>query len=248
MSFIASIQAFSGGGTGCGSLTTIGCAVAGGPSSGINLPLSGLTVGSQYYFRVFGTANSAAQRTGTFCFCGTNGISNIPLPVTLVSFKGSYTGVVTLEWTASDAYQFSHFDIERSTDGIHFESIGKRSVPPSASGDILYSFTDTDADIGANYYRLKMVDLDGKIAYSRLISIHIPVRKNFSVKIDQEKGKLYIYSNQNATIDIYTISGSRLKSFHMQKGARLESLPSSSGIYVIKRRETGEVVKIGVTQ
>ena len=67
----------------------------------------------------------------------------------------------------------------------------------------------------------------------RPTELHIPVRKNFSLKIDQEKGKLYIYSNQNGRIDIYTISGNSVKSFQMQKGAHWKSLPSSSGIYVV---------------
>lgn len=63
-SFVSAIQAFSGG-PGCGSLTQIGCVKASGPGSISTLNLSGLTLGQQYFFRVFGSAGPASQRTGT---------------------------------------------------------------------------------------------------------------------------------------------------------------------------------------
>src|SRR5688500_17474388 len=87
-SFVIGVQAFSGEAT-CGSLTQIGCAIAGGPSSGVNLTISGLTVGELYYYRIFGSSVPISQRTGIYCFCGTTGLDNYILASGLNSFKGN---------------------------------------------------------------------------------------------------------------------------------------------------------------
>jgi hypothetical protein len=73
VSFMAAVQAFSGGPT-CGALTEIGSIVASGISVGVTLNLSSLTTGNAYYFRVFGSSSNSSQRTGTFCFCGSTGL------------------------------------------------------------------------------------------------------------------------------------------------------------------------------
>lgn len=97
-SFVVGLQAFSGSNT-CASLNEIGCALAGGPSSGVNLILNGLTVGEKYYFRVYGSASSASQRTGIYCFCGTSGVEAVILPKQITSFTGTTSGKnILLKW------------------------------------------------------------------------------------------------------------------------------------------------------
>jgi hypothetical protein len=97
-SFVVAIQAFSGG-PGCGSLTEIGCTVAGGPSGGAALVLPNMVVGAQYFYRVFGCTSGQSQQTGIFCFCGSVGLSETALPLAMnlmAEVKGSAT---RLYWT-----------------------------------------------------------------------------------------------------------------------------------------------------
>lgn len=74
------IEVFSGT---CGSLTTIGCMNIAGNNQIETLLLTGLTNATRYFFRIFGAANGAANRHGTFDFCGTNGAILTPpaLPI-----------------------------------------------------------------------------------------------------------------------------------------------------------------------
>ena len=100
-----------------------------------------------------------------------------PLPVRLLSFTGKNTEKGNLlEWKTADETNFSHFEIERSPltpdRGIaiqKFEKIGKKDSNESKN----YEFLDanTPSGSGAGFYRLKLIDLDGKYSYSKIISI-----------------------------------------------------------------------------
>jgi trimeric autotransporter adhesin len=100
----------------------------------------------------------------------------IPLPLELISFNGKMKeNKAFLQWETANESNSSHFEVERSTDAQAFEKIGL----VSASGNSVnskYTYTDKDADKqGAPllYYRLKIVDKDGKTSYSQVISLSI---------------------------------------------------------------------------
>ena len=66
-----------------------------------------------------------------------------------------------IEWATGSEENFSHFDIQKTYDGMMFETIGSVSSKGDNSN---YSFED--ASKGEVYYRIKMVDLNGDIKYS----------------------------------------------------------------------------------
>ncbi|MEO7311903.1 MAG: T9SS type A sorting domain-containing protein [Chitinophagaceae bacterium] len=88
------------------------------------------------------------------------------LPITLLSFDAirSTTGNI-LNWKAENAQNFSHFEIERSANGGSFNTIGNVSTNFGSC-----SFTD-GTPLAHNYYRLKMVDKDGKFSYSKVVAV-----------------------------------------------------------------------------
>ena len=93
------------------------------------------------------------------------------LPMTLLQFNGNRQGnVVVLQWKTADEVNTSHFMVERSTDGIHFNAIQKVTVSGETSGR--YTATDYQPLSGKLFYRLQMVDKDGKFTYSTIISIN----------------------------------------------------------------------------
>ncbi len=103
------------------------------------------------------------------------------LPTTLLSFKGSYTGKdVRTEWTTSNEINTKEFVVERSLDGIRYNTLGKvgaRNIMVSQT----YAFTDVNPLQGVSYYRLKMVDNDGKFTYSEVVHINIKTHKILTV-------------------------------------------------------------------
>ncbi|MGB4936126.1 MAG: T9SS type A sorting domain-containing protein [Ferruginibacter sp.] len=94
------------------------------------------------------------------------------LPIQLSYFNGSLIDdAVTLNWKIETESNFSHFEIERSTDGNQFNSLGSLFLTNSS----LYNFKDQNLPSSPIlYYRLKMIDRDGRFSYSQVIII----RKN----------------------------------------------------------------------
>lgn len=96
--------------------------------------------------------------------------TNCVLPIRISSFSADYKNdAVSLQWNADQASGFSHFEVERSTNARDFYSIGKLGL----SNTSLYTFRDGAVEGAKKYfYRLKMVDVDGSIRYSGILSIH----------------------------------------------------------------------------
>lgn len=96
----------------------------------------------------------------------------IILPVRLLSFSGSYNGNdALLNWETEAEVNFSHYEIERSSNGSDFNFTGKVAAQAGASRK-QYNYSDNIGTSGnIFYYRLKMVDLDGKFKYSNAIVI-----------------------------------------------------------------------------
>jgi hypothetical protein len=78
-----------------------------------------------------------------------------------------------IEWATVWEKNNMQFVIERSLDGELFNAIG---VVVSGSGDArevsFYSFFDLDLPFGIIYYRLKQVDMDGKIQYTEIKTLN----------------------------------------------------------------------------
>jgi parallel beta-helix repeat protein len=97
---------------------------------------------------------------------------SMPLPVTLISFTAAKTDQgVLLSWATTTEKNNAYFVIERSTDGIHFEPIGKVEGNGNSNTYLSYSFTDYEALQGKSYYRLKQVDFNASVEYSTVVSV-----------------------------------------------------------------------------
>ena len=96
------------------------------------------------------------------------------LPVVLVQFIASKNsdGTNELLWTTSQEENSSYFDVQRSADGGNWQSIGTVAAKGNSSVASNYTFVDAHPMSSINYYRLKMVDLDGKFAYSKVVSVN----------------------------------------------------------------------------
>ncbi len=98
--------------------------------------------------------------------------NNQPLPIELLSFTGLKLDDQTLlEWVTSSEINNSHFEIQRSNDGINFINIGEVQGAGNSNIELNYRFIDENPVTGLNYYRLKQVDFDGQYEYSNIINV-----------------------------------------------------------------------------
>ena len=132
------------------------------------------------------------------------------LPVDLISFTGDVLPVVNrLYWSTANESNNEGFQIEKSKNGIQFESIGFVKSSGEIDGD--YVFDDIDPWTGSNYYRLKQIDFDGNSKYSHII--HLVRQSSFDFRIVENpfRQTLYIEIDSNTDIDanisIFAING-----------------------------------------
>jgi hypothetical protein len=128
-----------------------------------------------------GTVTTAAPVSSfsPFTIASTNLAENA-LPLKLLSFiaQPAENGV-SLNWLTADEKNVSHFDIERSDDGVAFTKIGAVNAV-SANSTNSYNYVDAAPQNGTNYYRLRMIDIDGRFEFSKTVSVRLnktqPVR------------------------------------------------------------------------
>jgi trimeric autotransporter adhesin len=93
------------------------------------------------------------------------------LPVHLLSFQGKLVDhSVALNWITTFEQNSKLFVVERSSDGKNFYKIGSINAEGTSLNLSDYHFADNEPQ-ALNYYRLKMVDIDGTTTYSQIIVV-----------------------------------------------------------------------------
>ena len=95
------------------------------------------------------------------------------LPVDLINFSATYNNQQTLlKWASENEVNFEKFIVERSTTGSDFTTIAEKRAA-GINGRNNYDYTDdlSTATGSVFYYRLKMVDIDGKFTYSPIVLV-----------------------------------------------------------------------------
>ncbi|HMK04173.1 MAG TPA: T9SS type A sorting domain-containing protein [Ferruginibacter sp.] len=94
------------------------------------------------------------------------------LPVKLVSFTATLQNKnALLQWQIADEQNVVKYNILRGLDGNSFSTIGAVNSTGNATATKKYNYTDnTISNLNAEriYYRLQMVDIDGKVAHSNI--------------------------------------------------------------------------------
>lgn len=97
---------------------------------------------------------------------------NMILPLRLLSFEANKAGNNTagLQWRTAQEINVSHFELERSADGKTFSRLAVIQAL-NTQGTHRYAYNDRDPVTGHNFYRLKMVDIDGRMEYSNIVRL-----------------------------------------------------------------------------
>jgi hypothetical protein len=163
----------------------------------------------------------------------------VPLPVTLTAFTADVQQCQSrLNWTITDAVSFSHFIIERSMDGRSFISIGKTLYAKDVYD---YTYSDKTLDKGTTYYRLKLIDLDGKSQYSNIVSVQSNCEEqSIQVYPTISNGTVYVSlpeSYEKASLSVFNLLSQQLTLSPADNGQRLRSINLnglSAGTYFIR--------------
>lgn len=143
--------------------------------------------GSTYRLYVKGTDNvnnkEAKDSAAEVIYSFTNG----SLPLLVTKFMGQYlNGVDHLTTTVANEINVNTIQLQKSLDGNHFVFQGNMAVAPVNSGT--YNYNDPNPAPGNNYYRLRIIDIDGNSTFSNIVVLH-----------NRDRGAITIFPNPAAT-------------------------------------------------
>jgi hypothetical protein len=163
------------------------------------------------------------------------------LPIQLLSFTAKTNDAsVQLNWGTANEINNDYFDIERSTDGICFNSVRKINGAGNSAQTIHYSTYDYWPLEGVSYYRLKQTDFDGESSCSDIKAVHFTDKNTVNLKIspNPSSGETTFYSVKslkNANLLVYNSTGQVVKRrkniFGLTFTLNCENLPN--GLYFI---------------
>jgi hypothetical protein len=145
-----------------------------------------------------------------------------PVPVELVSFTAAVIddGVV-LKWATASELNNHGFEIERSVDGTEFYTVAFIKGAGTTTEGREYSFTDNVEHKGGEtfYYRLKQVDLDGRVEYSDIVQVEFEVPIDFALHQNYPNPfnptttiKYTVPQTSLVTIKVYDLTGQEVVS------------------------------------
>ncbi|HXB11717.1 MAG TPA: SdrD B-like domain-containing protein, partial [Bacteroidia bacterium] len=163
------------------------------------------------------------------------------LPITLVSFTGTLqNNEVVLNWQTAAEYDNSYFNVERSTDGIHFVVIGRVTGNGTSAIPHSYVYTDTQPADGTSFYRLEQVGYDGHDTYSDIIAITNNAQQKVNAYYDNQINAIMIIfkalQSGNVQFNLFADDGQLVKSLSAENilTQQLNTQGLSKGIYLLQ--------------
>jgi len=176
------------------------------------------------------------------------------LSVGYVSFNAyvNPNNTVNLNWATASETNSAYYAIERSINSVDFDSIGSIKAAGNSSVIINYTFTDLHPYQGANYYRLKQVDLNGNAHYSEVKTIDLSGNESyFNLYPNPATGSVtietYLSASDNITISISDVLGKEVYylNTYAKQGAFGQVVNISnlnSGLYVVQLNRGASVI------
>lgn len=203
------------------------------------------------------TSDPASKASDRFTLIFSNASLGL-LPLTFTSTSAfQQKNSVAIDWKTSNENNVKQFDVERSTDGNHFEKATDLKANNSAFNN--YHWEDNNPADGNNFYRVRSVEIDGKTKYSDIMKVYIAKGKqNINIFPNPATGNNLNLQLSNQPAGIYEVrllnsfgQTFMVKSIQHPGGSSTEKLRPSlnipKGIYQLEiKTPTGEKKVISI--
>ena len=179
------------------------------------------------------------------------------LPIKLTSFTATkQANSVLLNWQTSSENNSKNFEVLHSKDAVQWQTIGIVAAAGISSSARNYSLVDNNPLKGANYYRLKSVDLDNRSELSDVRLVVFGAIDGIKVLPNPVVDKVFITasnSNRLQSVALFSSDGKMLRQIdNFLPGNSVDMSTYASGTYLLKITdkqgvtEVVRVVKVGL--
>ncbi|HNJ59325.1 MAG TPA: T9SS type A sorting domain-containing protein, partial [Chitinophagaceae bacterium] len=153
-------------------------------------------------------------------------------------------GVVN-KWITLNEINVSHFNVQRSSNGIEFNTIQQTAAKNNAYNE--YSITDVQPLNGTSYYRVEAVDKDGKITYSKTEKVQLKVDKEqLTVFPNPATNVVNIIYNKIKQVTVADIAGRMVRNMQVN-GADMVQVNIAGlqqGVYLVRVTSTDNKTEV----
>jgi hypothetical protein len=168
--------------------------------------------------------------------------SILGLPVNFTATKENQTARIDLE--LFNEFRGDQLVIQRSTDGTQFTDLDELHVHNPG----VYTFIDNTPNAGKNYYRIKMIEIDGSTSYSQTRLLEFDSAPQISIYPNPASTHLNIqlpasWIEKSIVVEIFTTMGQLVKQVRLDRSTALQTIPIHSlkpGTYLIRLVKTGD--------
>ena len=171
------------------------------------------------------------------------GATSATLPVKFLSFNGIVQNNQSLlTWSTASERNNKGFNVQKSTDGQTFNTIGFVAGHGTTTTNNNYTFSDDKLVSGNNYYRLQQVDLDGNTNYSSVIKLEFS-KFDWSILGNPSNNawmQLQLDKQSNVAVQIVSLGGTVIQTINKGSlGQGTYSIPldlsrAASGMYIVR--------------
>lgn len=191
--------------------------------------------------------SNAGERLNSLWFKSFKLVVPGTLPVRLSAFTAAYDKKnVVLDWITEREESFSHYVVERSTDGKSYTDVATVAAASNTTLKSSYQYKDANltSSTGMLYYRLRLVEKTNDVNYSQVRTVRLsgeseslklaaypnPVKDVVKLTLPQS------WQGKKIQIDIYNSTGGKLQSVPISAASQTESLNMggmANGVYVV---------------
>ncbi len=129
------------------------------------------------------------------------------LPVSFTTIRATKINrQVKVDWNVENEHAVNLYEIERSADGLLFNRVGTQLATGNNMSTVAYAFLDINPLTGANYYRIKSIDIDGTVKYSTVVKVSMDAIVSFQVFPNPVAGNTINILFADAQAGIYTVT------------------------------------------
>ena len=172
--------------------------------------------------------------------------SSFSLPLTLLQFNAGQAGrEVLLAWQTSHEINTASFEVQRSSDGLGWLTMGAVAAITAGNGN--YQLYDNSPLNGVNYYRLKMIDKDQRFTFSQVRQVTLKDNGSFVMVPNPADGATVVHFNRvllSPELSLYGAGGGLLRHTRLSGNASYYTLSTAqlpAGIYTVSVRSGSNV-------
>lgn len=172
----------------------------------------------------------------------------ITAPISLIYFNATtLTNKVELSWATAKEENNDYFTVEKSIDGVYWETLSTIKVLGNSNTNKGYLSYDYNPNIGLQYYRLLQTDIGGKTSIYPTRSVNYMASTGDIYLYKNDQNEVLVHGNGILKVSVYTQDGAFVKRESFDEYTETTELNISQipqGFFIFSIETANEIINL----